>query len=56
MRRHAGDDQHDAGDLDRGRHLPQHQSPISAAVAGSSESISAKVARGSRAIASWSQM
>ena len=32
------------------------KSPISAAVAGSSESISAKVARGSRAIASWSQM
>ena len=55
MQRDAGDDQHDAGDFDRsGTGAAPTRSAT--AVAGSSDSISAKVARGSRAIASWSQM
>jgi len=56
MHRDPDRDERDAKSSIGERICPSTNAPTIAAVAGSSASMSAKVARGSRAIASWSQM
>lgn len=54
VQRDTGDDERDAEQFSRGRHLASTRTPITVALAGSNDSSNAKLARGRRAMASWS--
>jgi hypothetical protein len=53
--RDTGDDQPDPGNLQRRRDLSRTRIPTTVAVAGNNASMSAKLPRARRAMASWSQ-